>query len=253
MALSGWYRFGSKADKVAFIRSKCSADTTTWLDSLVPPLASADKVVAAIQSEHEVQDDERSASDRLFALKLKPPYLATSFDNHAAALDKILPLVITIDRVSLRSSFLFTLPPAMKTKLEDMAIVKSMTSSTYVQMKSLGRELWTKGYRPDPPPPVVHVHQLCVQGKSSSRHLSHEESLVLLALNSWETSPVKLTTATAAQGSTMRSQIFSLTVGATQVLEEQEEEEPWHSTLDILYNKTIINKILLLTLTFLYK
>jgi len=183
LALKGWYKFGSEPEKVAFIRSKCSPETTIWLDSLAPIPDSAALVIAAIQSEHEVQDDEMSARSRLFALKLRPPYTPNSFDVHAAAFDKLLPLVPTIDRVSLRSSFLFTLPPAMKAKLEDMAISKSMTSSTYVQMKALGRELWTNNYRPELPTPVVHVHQLCVQSKTPSRQLSNAESLALLAFN----------------------------------------------------------------------
>ena len=170
VALKGWYAGGSEADKVEFIRARCSPDTTIWLDSLSPIPTTAQAVVDSIQAEHQVDDDERSARDKLFALKLKAPYLMTSFDTHAASFDKLLPLVPTIDRVSLRYAFLSTLPPELKTKVEELAVAKSLTESTYAQIKALGRELWTQGFRPS----TVQAHPLGIQ-QNAAQPLSQQE------------------------------------------------------------------------------
>jgi hypothetical protein len=127
--------------------------------------------VEAIQAEHQVKDDERLAGDKLFALKLKAPYRMTSFDTHAASFDKLLPLVPTIDRVSLRYAFLSTLPPELKTKVEELAVAKSLTGSTYAQIKSLGRELWTQGFRPTS---TVQAHPLGIQ-QNAAQPLSQQD------------------------------------------------------------------------------
>ncbi len=73
--------------------------------------------VVAIHAEHEVKDDERSARAKLSAQKLRGPFSGLSFDVYAAAFDKLLPLVRSMDRISLRMAFLHTLPPDMLTKL----------------------------------------------------------------------------------------------------------------------------------------
>ena len=188
VALKNWYTLGTEADKVAFIRSKCSAVTTTWLDSLAPIPETSESIVAAIQAEHEVKDDERSARAKLSAQKLRGPFSGLSFDVHAAAFDKLLPLVRSMDRISLRMAFLHTLPPDMQTKLEDLAISMSMTESTYVQIKALGRDVWTKGYRPSAPYTSViqaHVHQFSVQPKTAHAAFEDLSAADLLTLKSF--------------------------------------------------------------------
>ena len=81
VALKNWYSLGTEADKVAFVRSKCSASTTTWLDSLAPIPDTSESIVAALQAEHEIKDDERSARAKLIAQKLRGPFSALSFDG----------------------------------------------------------------------------------------------------------------------------------------------------------------------------
>jgi hypothetical protein len=188
VALKNWYSLGTETDKVVFIRSKCSASTTTWLDSLVSIPDTSESIVAAIQAEHEIKDDERSARAKLGAQKLRGPFSALSFDVHAAASDKLLPLVRSMDRISLRMAFLHTLPSDMQTKLEDLAISMSMTESTYVQIKALGRDVWTKGYRPMAlPTPTIHAHahQFSVQPKTAHAALGDLSAADLLTLKSF--------------------------------------------------------------------
>ena len=186
VALKNWYSLGTEADKVAFVRSKCSASTTTWLDSLAPIPDTSESIVAAIQAEHEIKDDERSARAKLIAQKLRGPFSALSFDVLVAAFDKLLPLVRSMDRISLRMAFLHTLPPDMQTKLEDLAISMSMTESTYVQIKMLGRDVWTKGYRPAAPSVIqAHVHQFSVQPKTAHAAFGDLSAADLLTLKSF--------------------------------------------------------------------
>jgi hypothetical protein len=73
-------------------------------------------------------------------------------------------MVPTIDRVSLRYAFFSTLPPELKTKVEELAVAKSLTESTYAQIKALGRELWTQGLRPTS---TVQAHPLGIQQNAS--------------------------------------------------------------------------------------
>jgi hypothetical protein len=99
------------------------------------------KGMRAIQKEHGVEDEESAARTALSGLRLVGPYTETSFHDHTAALDRLLPRVLTMDYLSLRDVFYSTIPRDLHRKIFDQTMVMHISGCTYSDIKGIGRDL----------------------------------------------------------------------------------------------------------------
>ncbi len=111
-----------EAAKLVFLRQRCSPSMGEWMNSLVPKPTSAQEWLEAIQKEHGVEDEEAAARTALSGLRLVGPYTETSFHDHTAAFDRLLPRIPTMDYISLRDVFYSTIPRDLHRKIFDQTI-----------------------------------------------------------------------------------------------------------------------------------